>query len=168
MHYVAHGSVHFKTEDDSVWRLKAIFESAVGLIRQHQVVELAIEAPYYGKNVQSMLKLGRAQGVVMAAALSEGLNVHEYAPRLIKQSITGRGNASKEQVAGMLNHLLKMPNEAAREWDATDALAVGVCHVLRGNSANSANLVNPNKKALGSGKKSSWGDFIKNHPDRLG
>jgi crossover junction endodeoxyribonuclease RuvC len=102
------------------------------LIKEFKPQELAIEAPFFGKNVQSMLKLGRAQGIAMAAALSHHLVVYEYSPRKIKQSLTGNGNASKEQVAAMLQKILKF-DELPRFLDATDALAVAVCHSYQNN-----------------------------------
>lgn len=112
-------------------KLKKIFERTLNLIEEYHPDEMAIEAPFYGKNVQSMLKLGRAQGVAMAAALTRSVPIFEYSPRKIKQSITGRGNASKEQVAAMLHNLLKY-EELPRYLDATDGLAVAVCHYFQG------------------------------------
>lgn len=132
-------------------KLKQIFESTVSLIERHKPDELAIEAPFFGKNVQSMLKLGRAQGVAIAAALSKNIPITEYSPKKIKQSITGNGNASKEQVAAMLQTLLHIKN-MPKQLDATDGLAAAVCHFFqKGNSV--------------SGKKySGWKTFLAQNP----
>ena len=135
-------------------KLKKIFERTLGLVEHYKPDELAIEAPFYGKNVQSMLKLGRAQGVAMAAALYKGLPIFEYSPKKIKQSITGNGNASKEQVAGMLKTLLNFM-EIPHHLDATDGLAAAVCHFLQGEASS-------NKKNY-----NSWTGFLKNNPGRI-
>jgi len=137
-------------------RLHIIHEKTVKLIEQYHPTEVAIEAPFYGKNVQSMLKLGRAQGVAIAAALQFELPVEEYAPRRIKQAITGNGNASKEQVAGMLHHLIEFDGSPSFT-DASDALATAICHHLTCN--------NPLGKRT-SGKK-DWSQFLKDNPDRV-
>jgi crossover junction endodeoxyribonuclease RuvC len=123
----AMGVLHLNKYDDHYLRLLRIHERILSLINEYHPAELAIEAPFYGKNVQSMLKLGRAQGVAMAAALSRGLPVYEYAPRRIKQSITGRGGASKIQVAALLKSILQIEYSVQR-LDATDGLAVALCH----------------------------------------
>lgn len=135
-------------------KLKRIFDRLCGIIAEYKPDELAIEAPFFGKNVQSMLKLGRAQGVAMAAALSHNIPIEEYSPRRIKQSITGNGNASKEQVASMLQKLLNF-DELPKYLDATDGLAVAVCHHF------SKGIGEHNKN-----KSSSWKGFISNNPDR--
>ena len=119
---------------------------------------MALEAPFYGKNVQSMLKLGRAQGVAMAAGLYRDVPIFEYAPKRIKQSITGSGNASKEQVAGILKSLLKF-DEIPKNLDATDGMAAAVCHYFQGGITSAKQ---PNKKNYG-----SWGSFISDNPDRI-
>jgi len=142
---------HFDAQQE---KLKSIFERVQELIEQYKPDEMAIEAPFFGNNAQSMLKLGRAQGVAIAAAMTKGLPITEYMPKKIKQSVTGNGNASKEQVAAMLEHLLKTPLDS-RFLDATDALATAVCHHLQHNS--------PLK---GASKGSSWSRFIKDNPDR--
>ena len=135
-------------------KLKAIFEKTVQFIEIFQPQTLAIEAPFYGKNPQSMLKLGRAQGVVIAAAMHKGLEVFEYSPRKIKQSITGNGNASKEQVAAMLKNM-NLIKENEHSLDATDALAVAVCHHLQ-------------NKITSSGQKfSGWEAFVTKNRDRV-
>ncbi|PWE00977.1 crossover junction endodeoxyribonuclease RuvC [Marinilabilia rubra] len=139
---------------DHYLKLQKIFERVVGLIDHYHPDELAIEAPFYGKNVQSMLKLGRAQGVAMAAALSRSMPIFEYAPLRIKQAITGRGNASKEQVAMFLQQYLKL-TDMPKYLDATDGLAAAVCHFFQ-----KQNLVNQ------TGAK-SWKEFIRQNPGRV-
>jgi crossover junction endodeoxyribonuclease RuvC len=124
---VSMGVVRMDHLDDHFLKLKRIFEKTTNLIETYQPDALAIEAPFYGKNIQVMLKLGRAQGIAMAAALTKNIDVTEYAPRKIKQSITGKGTASKEQVAAMLQRLLNF-KETPEFLDATDGLAVAVCH----------------------------------------
>ncbi|NPD44836.1 MULTISPECIES: crossover junction endodeoxyribonuclease RuvC [unclassified Lentimicrobium] len=140
--------------DNHPMKLKKIFERTLALIDQYKPDEIAIEAPFMGKNPQSMLKLGRAQGVAMASGLYRNLPIFEYAPRKIKQSITGKGTASKEQVAGMLKHLLKMTEEP-EYLDATDGLAAAVCHYFQ--------------KSYGFEKESytGWGSFVKKNPERI-
>lgn len=133
-------------------KLKKIFERVSGLLQEYAPDEVALEAPFFGKNVQSMLKLGRAQGVAMAAALALEIPIVEYAPRKIKQSVTGNGNASKEQVAKMLMMLLKI-TEAPQMLDATDALAVAVCHHFQ--------------NGVVAKKNTSWEGFVKEHPSRV-
>ncbi len=141
--------------DEHADRLKKIFERVVELIDQYKPDELAIEAPFFGKNVQSMLKLGRAQGVAIAAALSKNIPMTEYSPKKIKMSITGNGNASKEQVAAMLESLLNFKHDD-KYLDATDALGAAVCHYFQ------------NKSAASGAKKSysGWDAFIKDNPKR--
>ncbi len=121
------GVVKMTHLDNHPLKLQRIFEQTTSLIEQYHPDCLALEAPFYGKNIQVMLKLGRAQGVAMAAGLAKGLPIVEYSPKKIKQSITGNGNATKEQVAAMLKQLLKF-NETPEFLDATDGLAVAVCH----------------------------------------
>jgi crossover junction endodeoxyribonuclease RuvC len=151
---VTMGVLKLSKYDDHYLKLKKIFERVVNLIDTYHPDELAIEAPFYGKNVQSMLKLGRAQGVSMAAALSRSLPIFEYAPLRIKQAITGRGNASKEQVALFLQQYLKL-TEMPEYLDATDALGAAVCHFFQ-----KQNLVS-------SGGAKSWKEFIRNNPGRV-
>lgn len=124
------GIVDMQKMDDPMLKLNHIFERTVALCEQYKPDELAIEAPFYGKNVQSMLKLGRAQGVAIAAGLSRQVPAFEYAPRKIKMAITGRGAASKEQVAAMLQSMLNITDMPAK-LDATDGLAVAVCHFFQ-------------------------------------
>lgn len=132
MSLVAAGIIDLGKLEDHHLKLQRIFERTLGLITEYHPDELAIEAPFFGKNVQSMLKLGRAQGVAIAAALSRTIPVFEYSPKKIKQSITGNGNASKVQVAAMLQTLLHF-KEMPKYLDATDGLAAAVCHRFQGN-----------------------------------
>ncbi len=142
-----------KLEDHSD-RLKKIFERTIGIIDEYHPDELAIEAPFFGKNVQSMLKLGRAQGVAIAAALSRSIPITEYSPKKIKMSITGNGNASKEQVAAMLQQLLNIDKDQ-RYMDATDALGAALCHYYQ------------NKHAPGDKKSyTGWKAFLSDNPNR--
>lgn len=136
-------------------RLKKIFERILALVEEYKPDELSIEAPFYAKNVQSMLKLGRAQGVAMAAALFRDIPITEYSPREIKRSITGNGNASKEQVAAMLATLVEF-DRSPETLDATDGLAAAICHHFRkGNKQHGKSY-------------SSWKKFISDNPDRIG
>lgn len=154
------GVIKLAQYGDHFQRLHKIYKRVGILIKQYDPEELAIEAPFYGKNVQSMLKLGRAQGMAIAAAIQYNLPVFEYAPRKIKQSITGNGNASKEQVAAMLCQLIKMELKPSYT-DATDGLATALCHHLQaGNMGNT--------KRPSSSKYNSWKDFVKNNSQRLG
>ncbi len=142
--------------DDHYLKLRKIFERIVELIDHYHPDELAIEAPFYGKNVQSMLKLGRAQGVAMAAALHRDIPIFEYAPLKIKMSITGNGKAAKEQVADMLKRYLKIPDEnMLPQLDATDGLAAALCHFFQSNNL------------LSESKYNSWKDFINKHPGKV-
>lgn len=143
---------HYETHTD---KLKEIFLQLQEIIETYLPREISIEAPFYGKNVQSMLKLGRAQGVAMAAGMTMGLKITEYSPKKIKQSITGNGNSSKEQVYGMLESILKIKIHN-QPLDATDALAAAYCHFNQSNS--------PLAGLKGSG---SWASFIKNNPGRV-
>ena len=135
-------------------KLKRIFERTLALIDEYKPDELAVEAPFFGKNVQSMLKLGRAQGVAIAAALYRNIPIYEYAPKKIKMAITGNGNASKEQVAKMLKSILKF-KEIPKNLDATDGLAAALCHYYNSN---------PNNKI--DKKYSSWSSYLKNNPEK--
>lgn len=147
-------SLRFKPADSPILRLKQIFEGTLKIIEEYLPDEMAVEAPFFGKNVQSMLKLGRAQGVIMAAALFKDIPVEEYSPRKIKQSITGKGGASKEQVYAMLERSFGHKIET-RYLDASDALAVALCHHYQAS--------NP---LAGAGKAKSWDQFLKQNPDR--
>lgn len=147
-----YGVIHLSKYSQHELKLKKIFERVIQLIDDFSPDEIALEAPFYGKNVQSMLKLGRAQGVAMAAALSREIPITEYAPKKVKQSVTGNGNASKEQVAHMLKALLHFEH-IPKMLDATDALGVAVCHHFQ----NGNNTV----------KAKGWGSFLKENPHRL-
>ncbi|MFZ1495870.1 MAG: crossover junction endodeoxyribonuclease RuvC [Saprospiraceae bacterium] len=137
------------------WKLKKIFEHIADLIDRYFPNEMAIEAPFYGKNVQSMLKLGRAQGVAIAAAITQGVPIVEYAPKKIKQSVTGNGNAAKEQVAAMLTNILNL-SLSDQYLDATDALAAAVCHYYQTQSV------------IGGRKQhGDWASFLKDNPKRV-
>ncbi len=140
---------------DHQTKLKEIYLQLQDVIECFRPEIMAIESPFFGKNVQSMLKLGRAQGVSIAAAITMGLHIEEYSPKMIKQSVTGNGNATKEQVAAMLEHLLTV-NLESQKLDASDALATAVCHHFKQHS--------PIKRGA---KGSGWGQFIKDNPDRL-
>ncbi|NJL12218.1 MAG: crossover junction endodeoxyribonuclease RuvC [Microscillaceae bacterium] len=131
---LCYGVIHLKKYTNQAIKLRKISERTTELIREYHPDEMALEAPFYGKNVQVALKLGRAQGVAMAAALVQDIPIREYAPRAIKQSVTGRGDASKEQVAAMLKQILRFEDEHAL-LDATDALAVAVCHFFQSGTA---------------------------------
>ena len=129
---IALGVIELGKLKDHYVKIRHIFERTMGLIKQYHPDELAIEAPFYGKNVQSMLKLGRAQGVAISAALTRNMPVFEYAPRKIKLAITGVGQASKEQVATMLGKMFSIP-DMPKDFDASDGLAVAVCHFYNSN-----------------------------------
>lgn len=141
---------------DGYKKLQLIFNTVSGLITKYQPDTFAIEAPFFGKNVQSMLKLGRAQGVAIAAAMRHGLEVTEYSPKKVKQSITGNGNAAKEQVMKMLQQILLFKDNP-KHYDATDALAVAVCHHFQQNT------VSPGKAT----KVNGWKDFIAKNPGKV-
>ena len=140
---------------DHYLKLKLIFERTIELIESYHPDEIAIEAPFFGKNVQSMLKLGRAQGVAMAAGLSREIPITEYSPKKIKMAITGNGNASKEQVAKMLQQTLNLKT-LPKNLDATDGLAAAVCHFYNEG------------KMEGAKSYSGWGAFVKQNTDRIG
>ncbi|MDE6487390.1 MAG: crossover junction endodeoxyribonuclease RuvC [Muribaculaceae bacterium] len=153
---VALGAVKFRAAESHYLRLRRIHESVLGLVEKYLPDEMAIEAPFFGKNVQSMLKLGRAQGVAMVAALSRDVPITEYEPSKIKMAITGSGAASKEQVQEMLRRILSIDRSALPpELDATDALAAAMCHFYESSRPQRA-----------SGPK-SWKEFVKRNPDKL-
>ena len=153
---VALGVIQLNKFESHYLRLRRIFERVLSLIEQYLPDEMAIEAPFFGKNVQSMLKLGRAQGVAMAAALSRDIPITEYAPLKIKMSITGNGGASKEQVAAMLQRILHIPDEnMLPQLDATDGLAAALCHFYQTNRPQVAKSYN------------SWKDFINKNPGKV-
>ena len=154
MEFLQLNELHLKKYTDHYLKLKLIFERTVELIDTYHPDEIAIEAPFYGKNVQSMLKLGRAQGVAMAAGLSREVPITEYSPKKIKMAITGNGNASKEQVAKMLQGMLGL-KELPKNLDATDGLAAAVCHFY--------NLGKPDMGKSYTG----WAAFVKQNQDKL-
>jgi crossover junction endodeoxyribonuclease RuvC len=149
------GTLNLPKTMDAMDKLQLIFTETCKLIKEHKPHEAAIEEPFFGKNVQSMLKLGRAQGMGIAAALSLNVPIYQYAARKIKQSITGNGNASKEQVAGMLQRLLTM-KELPQHLDATDGLAVAMCHHFQNGSALKVE-----------NKHNSWANFLAQNPGRV-
>jgi crossover junction endodeoxyribonuclease RuvC len=153
MELIVMGVLHLGKVDDHALKLQKIFNRIIMLIDEYKPDELAIEAPFFGKNVQSMLKLGRAQGVAIAGALSRNLPVHEYSPKKIKQSITGNGNASKEQVAAMLKTLLIF-QENPEFLDATDGLAAAVCHYFQ------------RKPGIVSKTYTGWKSFLADNPKK--
>ena len=154
MSFLQLNELQLQKYDDPYIKLKLIFERTIELIDTWNPDEIAIEAPFFGKNVQSMLKLGRAQGVAMAAGLSRQIPVTEYSPKKIKMAITGNGNASKEQVAKMLQSLLTL-KELPTNLDATDGLAAAVCHFY--NSG----------KITGGKNYTGWAAFVKNNPGKV-
>lgn len=150
------GGIELSKMGDHYLRLARIYERVSGLVEHYLPDELAIEAPFYGKNVQSMLKLGRAQGVAMAAALARDIPIFEYAPLKVKQTVTGNGGASKEQVANMLCYILKLQKDQLPAMlDATDALAVALTHYYESG------------KPSASGGAKDWAQFLRQHPERL-
>lgn len=155
MQFVQMNELLLKKYNDPYLKLKMIFERTLELIDSYNPDEIAIEAPFYAKNVQSMLKLGRAQGVAMAAGLSRQVPITEYLPKKIKMAITGNGNASKEQVAKMLQGMLGLKT-LPKNLDSTDGLAAAVCH-----------FYNDGRVDVGI-KYTGWTSFIKNNPDKLG
>ncbi|MEM6830593.1 MAG: crossover junction endodeoxyribonuclease RuvC [Bacteroidota bacterium] len=149
------GVIHLSKYGNHELKLKKIFDKVSVLIDEYMPDDVALEAPFFGKNVQSMLKLGRAQGVAMAAALSREIPINEYAPKKVKQAVTGNGNASKEQVAAMVKSLLKF-EETPKLLDSTDALAVALCHHFS-YKVSSAKTIGGN----------SWRSFVSNNPKRI-
>lgn len=153
---VTMGIIDLRKFPDAYLKLGHIFERVTGIIDSYLPDEMAIEAPFFGKNVQSMLKLGRAQGTAIAAAIHHGVPIHEYAPLKIKMAITGQGQASKEQVAGMLQRLLHLDqSEMCKFMDATDALGAAYCHFLQ--------MKRPESKA----NYRSWKDFAAKNKERV-
>ena len=153
---IAMGVIKLSRFESHYLRLSRIYERVLSLVEQYLPDEMAIEAPFFGKNVQSMLKLGRAQGVAIAAALARQVPIHEYEPRKIKQAITGNGAASKEQVREMLRRILNIPPEnLTDELDSTDALGAAMCHFYE------------QQRPIPSGRSDSWKDFIAKNPGRV-
>jgi crossover junction endodeoxyribonuclease RuvC len=152
--YIDMGVLDIRKEGDHYKKLNAIFKTTLKLIENYKPVELAIEAPFYGKNIQSMLKLGRAQGAAISAALYMEIPVFEYAPRKIKLSITGKGQSSKEQVSAMLERMFRIP-DITKNFDASDGLAAAVCHFYEKNPGTKKPAAN------------RWEDFIRQNPGRV-
>ncbi|MEL6539157.1 MAG: crossover junction endodeoxyribonuclease RuvC [Bacteroidota bacterium] len=152
LHVVQYGVIRLHHYTTHALKLQKIFERVSALVDDFKPDAVALEAPFFGKNVQAMLKLGRAQGVAMAAALAREVPITEYAPRKVKQAVTGNGHASKEQVAHMLVNLLQLP-QMPDLLDASDALAVAVCHAYQDQNFQS--------------KPASWKQFLQQHPERV-
>ena len=153
---VTMGVIDLRKYGDPYLKLGRIFERVNEIIAGYLPDEMAVEAPFFGKNVQSMLKLGRAQGVAIAAAISRQVPIHEYAPMQIKMAITGRGGASKEQVAFMLRKMLNIPDEAMLPWlDATDGLAAAYCHFIE------------SQRPVSQGGARSWKEFVRKNQDKI-
>ena len=164
------GDIDLHTMSDPYRKLRYIFDRVSKLVDDYAPREVALESPFFGANVQSMLKLGRAQGVAIAAALNRDREVFEYAPSRIKQAITGSGSASKEQVAAIVKSMLKI-DYMPRRLDATDGLAVALCHYFTARTPIDTAMGSSRVKGLGGGKKaakgsSSWEAFIKQNPER--
>ncbi len=154
--YIDMGVFDLRKITDPYLTLREIFKQTIEVIEKYLPDELAIEAPFFGKNVQSMLKLGRAQGVAIAAAITRDIPITEYAPLKIKMAITGNGNAAKEQVADMMKRMLKIPPDKMPKYlDATDGLAAAYCHFLQSNRPSS------------DAKAKSWKDFIAKNPNKI-
>ena len=167
------GDIDLHKIGDAHQKLRYIFERVQSLAREYNPSEVAFESPFFGTNVQSMLKLGRAQGVAIAAVLSasEGISIAEYAPSRIKQAITGRGQASKEQVATMINSILGTDYHP-RKLDATDGMAVALCHWFTTSNVLTRATAGEKRKGLGGDSKSrkgssSWESFVKSNPERI-
>lgn len=172
LHPVIMGAIDLHKLHDPYAKLRRIFDRVGALIDEYAPREVALESPFFGENVQSMLKLGRAQGVAMAAALCRDRQVFEYAPSRIKQCITGGGAATKEQVATLVTRLLKI-DYTPRKFDETDGMAVALCHYYMSHNPLNDALGEERFKGLGGGRKassprgsSSWEKFIREHPER--
>ena len=158
---IQYGVIHLNKYTTHELKLKKIFERITQLIVEYLPDEMAIEDPFYGKNPQSMLKLGRAQGVAMAAALARDIPIVEYSPKKVKQSVTASGSASKEQVAYMLEKILSM--ELSKEFmDATDGIAIAICHHYHAKSPAAVSSSSSKKS-----KKGGWGAFVSENPGRV-
>lgn len=169
---VVMGEIDLHKIADPYAKLQYIFKSVSRLVAEYQPREVALESPFFGQNVQSMLKLGRAQGVAMAAALSQEVDVFEYAPSRIKQAVVGLGSASKEQIAGVVMKTLHI-EEAPKKLDATDGMAVALCHYYSISSPINRALGGMKVKGLGGDKKArkrgtqSWEQFLRENPERV-
>ena len=166
------GEIDLHKISDPYEKLRYIFDSVSRLVKEYEPREVALESPFFGQNVQSMLKLGRAQGVAMAAALSQDVDVFEYAPSRIKQAVVGLGSASKEQIAGIVMKTLHI-TEKPKKLDATDGMAVALCHYYSISSPINRALGGVKVKGLGGDKKArkrgtkSWEQFLRENPDRV-
>lgn len=162
------GVLKLSGRKDPYDRLRLIHKKVSELISQFRPTDFAIEAPFFGKNVQSMLKLGRAQGVAIATAMHAGIPVTEYSPKKVKQSITGNGNAEKEQIWKMLQQILGL-EDVIKSYDASDALAVAVCHHFQSKFTARMREGDAGKKSGKTGAKNpkGWGDFIRQNPDKI-
>lgn len=160
---VQYGVINLSKYTSGEIKLKKIFDRVSQVIKEFTPDEMALEAPFFGKNIQSMLKLGRAQGVAMAAALAHEIPIIEYSPKTVKQSVTGNGNASKEQVASMLESILKMKLDTTL-YDATDAIGIALCHHFHDNILMKSATV---KKATKKAAPKSWGAFLSENPERV-
>lgn len=147
-----YGVIHLTKYDSHALKLKKIFDRVSHVIEEYLPDEMALEAPFFGRNVQSMLKLGRAQGVAMSAALAREIPITEYAPKKVKSSVTGNGNASKEQVADMLKKIFNI-KDAPKLLDATDALAVALTHHFQAGRISTSG--------------GSWKAFVNKNPGRV-
>jgi crossover junction endodeoxyribonuclease RuvC len=162
------GVLRLPTRQDGYERLHLIHKKVHELIGRFRPEDFAIEAPFFGKNVQSMLKLGRAQGVAIATAMQAGMSVTEYSPKKVKQSITGNGNAEKEKVWKMLQHILQLEQDIPA-YDASDALAVAVCHYFQNQMDEKLSQVSAEGSKTGTARRKkagSWEDFIRQNPGR--
>jgi crossover junction endodeoxyribonuclease RuvC len=166
LHLLEMGVLRLPTREDNYFRLKLIQQKVQELIGQYGPHDFAIEAPFFGKNVQSMLKLGRAQGVAIATAMHAGLTVTEYSPKKVKQSITGNGNSEKEQVWKMLQRILRL-EEDIPAYDASDALAVAICHHFQYQVDEKLGAGREAKKKVSKKKAGSWEDFINKNPEKV-
>jgi crossover junction endodeoxyribonuclease RuvC len=160
------GVLKLSSNKDAYQRLQLIHKKVTELIRLHQPHDFAIEAPFFGKNVQSMLKLGRAQGVAIASAMNAGIPVTEYSPKKVKQSITGNGNSEKEQVWKMLQNLLSL-GEEIQAYDASDALAVAVCHYFQHKLSDRIESKTSHAGRTAGKKVSGWEAFVRENPGKI-
>lgn len=152
--FVACGVVRLSAKEEHAERIRQLFEAISALIREHAITQMAVEMPVYARNPQSLLKLGRAQGAAILAAMQQGVPVEEYTPTEVKKAVSGKGTATKEHVARLVAAQVKIPADTIVRHDAYDALAVALCHAHRRKQAD--------RPAY-----SDWGAFMKAHPDRF-
>lgn len=165
--YIDMGVLNLSKETDALVKLERVHEEITRIIERFNPDCVAIETPFYGKNVQSLIKLGRAQGVAIAAAMTKGVQVYEYAPLKIKQSLTGNGNASKEQVCAMVFRVLGIQADQPRFLDATDAMAAAICHGIHSKFNGITKNATTSAIQKKSRKKANWASFLEQHPDRI-